>query len=141
MKIYIIFFILGATPLFLLRWRMNLLSLSDHETKSMGENTNLLRAITILCATLLTAASTAMTGGIGWVGLVVPHISRILVGHDFRKVFPVSALLGSIFLLIADNLARSISVNEIPIGIITALIGAPIFFILLVRNRRNLLVD
>ncbi len=140
-KIYIVFFILGATPLFLLRWRMNLLSLSDHETKSMGENTNLLRAITILCATLLTAASTAMTGGIGWVGLVVPHISRILVGHDFRKVFPVSALLGSIFLLIADNLARSISVNEIPIGIITALIGAPIFFILLVRNRRNLLVD
>ena len=140
-RIYSIFFVVGAIPLFLLRWRMNLLSLSDHETKSMGENTNVLRAITILCATLLTAASTAMTGGIGWVGLVIPHISRIMVGHDFRKVMPVSALMGSIFLLMTDNMARSISINEIPIGILTALIGAPIFFVMLVKNRRNLLVD
>lgn len=138
-RIYIVFFVLGAVPLFLLRWRMNLLSLSDVEAKSIGENTNVLRTITIICATLLTASAIAITGGVGWVGLIIPHIARIVVGHDFKRVLPVSALMGSIFLLIMDNLARSLTGAEIPVGILTSLIGAPIFFFILIRFRRNLL--
>ncbi len=138
---YSVFFLIGTIPLFLLRWRMNILSLSDIEARSLGENTNLIRTITILCATLLTAASIAITGGIGWVGLIIPHIARILVGNDFRKVLPVSALLGSIFLLLMDNIARSIISSEIPIGILTSIIGAPIFFIVLIKYRRNMLSE
>lgn len=139
--IYLIFFLIGATPLFFLRWRMNLLTLSDIEVKSMGENINVIRTITILCATLLTASSIAITGGIGWVGLIIPHIARQVVGNDFRKVLPTSALMGALFLLIMDNIARSIMINEIPIGVLTALIGAPIFFFVLVKNRRSMLND
>ena len=137
-SIYFIFFIIGLIPLFLIRWRMNILSLSDIEAKSIGENPNLIRTITIFCATLLTAASVAITGGVGWIGLIIPHIARILVGNDFRKVLPTSALIGSIFTLILDNLARSMFVSEIPIGILTAIIGAPIFFVVLIKYRRNM---
>ncbi len=140
-NIYIIFFVLGAVPLFLLRWRMNLLSLSDVEARSIGENTNVLRTITIICATLLTASAIAITGGVGWVGLIIPHIARIVVGHDFKRVLPVSALMGSIFLLIMDNLARSLTGAEIPVGVLTSLVGAPIFFFILIRFRRNMLND
>lgn len=140
-KVYVIFFLIGSIPLFLLRWRMNLLSLSDFEARSLGENTILLRTITILCATMLTAASVAITGGIGWVGLIIPHMARIMVGHDFRKVLPVSALLGASFLLIMDNIARSALVTELPIGILTSVIGAPIFFFILIKFRRNMLRD
>ncbi len=139
--LYFILFLVGSIPLFLLRWRMNLLTLSDLEVRSMGENINLIRTITILCSTLLTASSIAITGGIGWVGLVIPHIARQVVGNDFRKVLPISALMGGIFLLIMDNIARSISINEIPIGVLTALIGAPVFFFVLIKNRRNMLSD
>lgn len=134
-KSYAFFFVVGLIPLLLLRWRMNLLSLSDAEILSIGENSFMLRAVTVLCATLLTAASTAMTGGISWVGLIIPHIVRHLVGTDARKVLPMSGLLGALFLLIMDNLARSISINELPISILTSLIGAPIFFVTLLQNR------
>ena len=140
-KVYFVFFLLGTVPLFLLRWRMNLLSLSDFEARSLGENTTVLRTITILCATLLTAASVAITGGIGWVGLIIPHMARIMVGHDFRKVLPVSALLGASFLLIMDNIARSALATELPIGVLTSIIGAPIFFFILIKFRRNMLRD
>lgn len=102
-KVYFLFFLIGAIPLFMLRWRINLLSLSDLEAKSLGENTLILRTVAIICATLLTAASVAITGGIGWIGLIVPHMARIIVGYDFRKVLPVSALLGASFLLIMDK--------------------------------------
>lgn len=134
-KAYAFFFIVGLIPLLLLRWRMNLLSLSDAEILSIGENSFMLRAVTVLCATLLTAASTAMTGGISWVGLIIPHIVRRLIGTDARKVLPMSGVLGALFLLIVDNLARSISINELPISILTSLIGAPVFFVTLLRNR------
>lgn len=140
-KVYCLFFLAGAIPLFMLRWRMNLLSLSDFEAKSLGENTVVLRTVTILCATLLTAASVAITGGIGWVGLIIPHMARIIVGHDFRKVLPVSALLGASFLLIMDNIARSALATELPIGTLTSIIGAPIFFFILIKFRRNMLRD
>mgnify|MGYP000110397062 FL=1 len=138
MRYCILFFIVGILPLFLLRWRLNLLSLSDAEAKSIGENMNLLRLITIVCATLLTSSSVAMTGGISWIGLVIPHISRLLIGNDSRRLLPVSALLGSIFLLGMDDLARSITVYELPISILTSLFGAPVFFAILMWRRKQI---
>lgn len=134
----VLFFIVGVVPLFLLRWRLNLLTLSDAEAKSIGENINFLRFITILCATLLTSSAVAMTGGISWIGLVIPHISRLLVGNDSRKLLPVSALLGGIFLLAMDDMARSISVYELPISILTSLFGAPVFFAILIWRRKQI---
>lgn len=133
---YIVFFLIGTIPLYLLRWRMNLLSLTEAEVKSIGENTFLLRGVTVFCATLLTASATAMTGGISWVGLIIPHIVRYLVGTDFRKVLPLSGILGALFLLVMDDLSRTISANELPISIFTSLIGAPIFFVVLLMNQR-----
>lgn len=137
LKIYTIFFALGIIPLVLLRWRMNLLTLSEAEAQSLGENTTQLRGVSILCATLLTASSTAMTGGISWVGLIIPHMVRQVVGNDFKYVLPVSMLGGGVFLLIMDDLARTITINELPISIMTSLVGAPLFFGLLIYNRRR----
>lgn len=134
----LLFFALGSVPLILMRWRMNLLSLSEYEAESIGENIFVLRTITVTCATLLTSSAVAMTGGISWVGLVIPHITRFIVGSDSRKLLPVSALMGSLFLLIMDDIARSASVYELPISVLTSLIGAPIFFIILIRSREHL---
>lgn len=133
----LLFFALGTIPLVLLRWRINLLELDDSEAKTIGVNVVGLRIIAIACATLLTASSTAITGGISWVGLFIPHIARALVGSDFRRVLPVSALLGALFLLGMDDLARSISVNELPISVLTSIVGAPMFFIIIARKRRE----
>lgn len=129
-------FLLGSFPLVLLRWQINLLELDDSEAKTMGINIVGIRLTLIVCATLLTASSTAITGGINWVGLFIPHIARMLVGNDSRKVFPVSALLGALFLLGMDDLARTISANEIPISVMTSIIGAPIFFVVIAKKRR-----
>lgn len=134
----ILFFVVGSLPLILMRWRMNLLSLTEYETKSLGENIFMLRTVMVVCATLLTSSAVAMAGGISWVGLVIPHITRFIVGSDARKLLPASALLGSLFLLIMDDIARSASVYELPISILTSLIGAPIFFIILIRSRENI---
>ena len=131
-------FAVGFLPIFMLRWRLNLLSLSDVEAKSIGENITILRLITIICATLLTSSSVAMTGGISWVGLVIPHIARLIVGNDARKLIPVSALLGAVFLLVMDDLSRSLTVYELPISILTSLFGAPIFFIILIWRRKQI---
>lgn len=133
----LLFFALGTIPLVLLRWRINLLELDDSEAKTIGVNIVGLRIIAIACATLLTASSTAITGGISWVGLFIPHIARALVGSDYRRVLSVSALLGALFLLGMDNLARTISVNELPISVLTSIIGAPIFFIIIARKRKE----
>ncbi len=134
-KMYFFIFAIGATPIFLLRWRMNLLTLSDVELKAIGENTGVLRAVIITCATLLTASSTAMTGGISWIGLIIPHIVRQIVGPDFKRIIPVSSLLGALFLLIMDDFSRCLTINELPISILTSLVGAPVFFMILVANR------
>lgn len=133
----LLFFALGTIPLVLLRWRINLLELDDSEAKTIGVNIVGLRIIAIACATLLTASSTAITGGISWVGLFIPHIARALVGSDYRRVLSVSALLGAFFLLGMDNLARTISVNELPISVLTSIIGAPMFFIIIARKRKE----
>jgi iron complex transport system permease protein len=95
------------------------------------------RIVVILCSTLLTAAAVSVSGMIGWVGLLVPHMSRLLVGADFKVLMPVSMLLGSLFLLVADDLVRSAFPQEIPLGILTALIGAPCFLYLLLKGGRS----
>lgn len=129
--------IIGCIILFLLRWRINLLSASDDEAKSMGVNTTALRLIIIVCSTFITAACVALSGIIGWVGLVIPHFCRILFGDDNRWVIPSSMVLGAAFLLIADTVSRSIMTLELPIGILTTVIGAPVFIYLALVGRRN----
>ena len=125
---------LGLVPLHLLRWRIDLLTLGDEEAKTMGIHTNRLRLILALCATLVTAASIAVSGMIGWVGLVVPHLGRRLVGNDYRVLMPASMLFGAVFLLAVDNVSRNLLATEIPIGILTAFIGAPFFLYLMMRK-------
>ena len=129
---------LGVVPLLALRWRINLLTLSEEEARSMGVNTTALRMVVILCATVLTAASVAVSGMIGWVGLVIPHLTRKLVGSNCRVLLPASMLLGAIFLLLVDNVSRNLLAVEIPIGILMAFVGAP-FFIYLMTRKEHLL--
>ena len=131
--------LLGMLPLLLLRWRINLLTLGEDEAKSLGVNTTVLRLAVILCATLLTASSVAVCGMIGWVGLIVPHICRMLFGYDYRRLLPACALFGAAFLLLVDDIARLATAGEIPIGILTAFVGAPLFLWLILTGggRRN----
>ena len=128
----------GLLPLLLLRWRMNLLTLSADEARSMGVNTDRLRLVVILSATVLTAASVSVSGMIGWVGLVIPHLSRRLVGNDCRYLLPMSMVFGAAFLLLVDNLARCLTAVEIPIGILTAFVGAPFFVYLMIKGDDRL---
>jgi iron complex transport system permease protein len=122
---------LGTLVLFALRWRMNVMSLPDEEARALGVPTGPLRIVIVAAATLVTSASVATAGIIGWVGLVVPHIARTLVGPDFAKLIPAAALLGGGFLLVIDTLARTMAPIEIPLGILTALVGTPFFIWLL----------
>ena len=125
----------GLVPLFLLRWKINLLTLGDDEARAMGVNTNRLRLIVVLSATLITAAAISVSGMIGWVGLVVPHLCRRLAGNNYKILMPTSILLGAAFLLGVDNLSRNLLATEIPIGILTSFIGAPFFLFLMMRKR------
>jgi iron complex transport system permease protein len=122
---------LGTLVLFALRWRMNVMALPDEEARALGVPTTPLRIAIVAAATLVTSASVATAGIIGWVGLVVPHIARTLVGPDFARLIPAAALLGGWFLLLIDTLARTMTATEIPLGILTALIGTPFFIWLL----------
>ena len=125
---------LGMVPLLALRWRMNLLTLGEEEAQSMGVNTRRLRGTVIVCATLLTSASVAVSGMIGWVGLVIPHFCRMLFGYDYRRLIPAGALFGASFLLIVDDIARLVTTGELPLGILTAFVGAPLFVYLIVTG-------
>lgn len=125
---------LGLVPLLILSWRMNLLTLGEEEARSMGVNTRLLRFTVILCATLLTASSVAVSGMIGWVGLVIPHFCRMLFGYDYRRLIPAAALFGASFLIVVDDIARLATAGEIPLGILTAFVGAPIFLYLILTG-------
>ncbi len=122
---------LGMIPLFFLRWRMNLLTVGEEEAQSMGVNTRRLRSAVIVCATLLTSASVAVSGMIGWVGLVIPHFCRMLFGYDYRRLIPAGALFGAAFLLAVDDIARLVTTGELPLGILTAFVGAPLFLYLI----------
>lgn len=128
---------IGLIPMIMMRWRVNLLSLSDEEAQSLGVHTTRTRVALILAATLMTSGAVAFTGIIGWVGLVVPHVARILVGSDFSRLLPASMLLGAIFLIFTDTLARTLVNIELPLGVLTALVGAPFFLMLLVRGSRQ----
>jgi len=128
--------IAGLVPLVLLRWRIGVLSLGDDEARALGVNVRLVRGTVIGAATLITATSVSVSGVIGWIGLVVPHMARLLVGPRFDRVLPASVLMGAAFLVSIDTLARSAARIEIPLGLLTAVIGAPVFVVLLARGRR-----
>lgn len=129
---------LGLIGLFVLRWRINILTLGDDEAKTIGVNTNLVRLSVIICSTLITAASVSVSGMIGWVGLVIPHLSRKVIGNNFRYLMPASMVFGAIFLLIVDNISRNLLAVEIPLGILTAFVGAPFFIYLITRKGDTL---
>lgn len=128
----------GLIPLFLLRWRINLLTLGDEEAQTMGIHVKRLRFLVILCATLITAASVAVSGVIGWIGLVIPHLTRKMVGNNYRHLLPASMLSGALFLLLVDDISRNLLATEIPIGILTSFLGAPFFLYLMSRDGEQL---
>src|SRR5258708_3834181 len=129
--------LLGFAALALLRWRVNLLSLPDDEARALGLDATRLRIAIIVAATLATSASVAIAGVVGWVGLVVPHAARLLVGAEFSRVLPISAILGAAFLLLVDTLCRTIAPTELPPGVLTALVGTPAFMALLAATLRR----
>ena len=128
---------LGSIVLLALRWRMNVMSLPEEEARSLGVATGPLRIVIVAAATLTTSASVATAGIIGWVGLVVPHLARSLVGPDFARLLPTAAILGGGYLLVIDTLARTVAEVEIPLGILTAVVGTPFFIWLLASMQRT----
>lgn len=129
--------LLGLLPLALLRWRMNLLTLGEEEARALGVETGPLRLVFIAGATLVTAAAVSVAGTVGWVGLLVPHVARLLVGPDFARLLPAAALLGAGFLLAVDTAARTLAAVEVPLGILTACCGAPFFLWLMASRQRG----
>lgn len=124
----------GIAVLVLLRWRLNILPLSDEEASSTGVNIKALRAAAITASTVITASVVSMCGQVGWVGLIVPHVCRMWLGNDHRKTLPASVFIGASFMIATDTLARTITASEFPVSILTAIIGAP-FFIVLMRRK------
>jgi len=129
--------LLGLVPLVLLRWRMNVMTLGEDEARALGVDTHRLRLAVVAAATLMTAAVVSISGVVGWIGLLVPHLARFLVGPDFRRLLPASILLGAGYLLGVDTLARTAARIEIPLGVLTAFIGAPFFIWILAASRRG----
>jgi iron complex transport system permease protein len=127
--------IIGAVGLLLVRWRINLLAMGDEEARALGVRVERVKAVVIVSSTLATAAAVAVTGIIGWVGLIIPHVARMLVGPDHRGLLPASLALGGTYLLIVDDIARGATSVEVPLGILTALLGAPFFAYLLRQTR------
>ena len=128
---------LGLAPLVLMRWRMNVLALEDEETRALGLNGKALRAVLIMGATLMTAAAVSISGLIGWIGLLIPHVARALVGPEFGRLLPASIMLGGGFLVSVDFIARNAAQTEIPLGVLTAAIGAPFFLYVLSTAARS----
>ena len=128
------FILIGTMILYLCRYRMNVLSLSKEEAISLGVNLPLLRGLIIVASTLITASITAMCGVISWVGLLIPHIARMLVGNDNTRLIPCSMACGGLFLVVIDTLARTLAISEIPVSVLTSMIGAPLFILLLKKT-------
>lgn len=126
--------IIGIVILYLIRWRMNLLPLSEDEAKSSGINIYALRMVTIICATVITASCVSMCGQVGWIGLLIPHMCRMKFGSNHLSLIPASVSLGAVFMVLVDTVARTMSAAEIPVSILTAIIGAPFFIILMRRS-------
>lgn len=127
----------AAAILLKLRWRINLLALEDKDARGLGVSVTTLRRGVLVCCAVLVAAQVAVSGSIAWVGLVIPHLARLLVGADHRRLLPTAFWLGGAFMVVVDDLARTLTRAEIPIGIITALLGAPLFTLLLIRSQRR----
>jgi iron complex transport system permease protein len=130
-------FLIGAAPLALLHWRINVMTLGEEEARALGVNTRQVRLAVICGATLMTAAAVSVSGVVGWVGLVVPHLARLLVGPSFGRLLTTAMLIGASFLLVVDTLARTLGRTEIPLGVLTAAAGAPVFVWLLATSRRQ----
>jgi len=125
----------GTVILYLIRWRINLLTMGEEDARSLGVDTAKIRGIIIISATFISAAAVCISGIIGWVGLVIPHIGRLLVGADNKHLLPVATLIGAIYLVGVDTISRTAMETEIPIGILTAMVGAPVFAYLLRKSR------
>lgn len=125
----------GVAGLMIIRWRLNVLAMGDKEARSLGINVNLNRIFIIICATLATAGAVCVSGVIGWVGLVVPHMGRMIIGNNNRELIPVTFCIGACFLIIVDDISRLISSSEMPLGILTSLIGGPFFIYLLKKTK------
>jgi iron complex transport system permease protein len=125
----------GIVGLLLIRWRINLISMGDEEAQSLGVDVKKLRGIIVALSTVITAAAVGISGIIGWIGLVIPHVGRMLVGPDYKKLLPISTIIGAIYLLIVDDCARTVTTGEIPLGILTALVGTPFFAYLLWKSK------
>jgi len=121
--------------LLLYRWRINILSMGTQEARSMGVSVTRDRALIILAATLLTSLVVSFSGIIGWVGIVIPHLARMITGPDFRRLMPVSAALGVVYLLVIDDLCRTLTSLEIPIGVITGIVSIPIFIYFILKKK------
>jgi iron complex transport system permease protein len=135
--VLLVLLIAGSIPLYMIRWRLNILSFGDEEAQALGVDVKYLRYLVIISSTLLTASCVSICGLIGWIGLIIPHIARLLVGPNFRILIPSATLIGGVFLLAVDDIARCAFASEIPLGIITALIGAPFFLYLLMTNKKG----
>jgi len=128
--------IIGLVPLYLLRWRINVMTLGDEEAQALGVDTRRIRLVVVAAATLMTAAAVSISGIIGWIGLLIPHFARLLVGPDFSRLLPAAALLGAGYLLGVDTLARTVSTMEVPLGVLTAFIGTPFFIWVLAVTQK-----
>jgi iron complex transport system permease protein len=131
---FILLLVPAAIPIILLRWRINLLATGEEEARSLGLNVQAMRVIVLGCATLLAAICVSVSGMIGWVGLVIPHFCRLMFGYDYRRIIWAAILIGASFLILVDDVARLATTSEIPIGILTGVIGAPVFIYLLLRR-------
>lgn len=127
----------ATTIMMLLAWRINILSLGDDEARQLHVNVNGLRWVLLVCVAVIVSAQVSVSGSIGWVGLVIPHAARMLTGPDHRKLLPVSCMLGAAFMVLVDDVARTLTASEIPLSILTAIIGAPVFLYLLRRSQNR----
>jgi iron complex transport system permease protein len=127
--------IIGTTILLMIRWRINVISMGEEEAQTLGIDIKKLHTIIIICCTVITASAVSICGIIGWIGLVIPHVARMIVGPEHKALLPASIILGAFFLLLIDNVARTLTTVEIPLGILTAIIGAPFFLYLLRKSK------
>lgn len=134
----VILIVIAIVPIVILRWSLNIMTQGEEEAKALGVNTRAVRLASIISATIVTATATSLCGMISYVGLVIPHLVRMITGCDYRKTVPASILLGASFLLLVDTISRSIATVELPIGILTSLIGAPFFLYLILREAKKL---
>lgn len=131
-------FLICSSLLLLLSWRINILAFGDLEARTLGVNVRQVRSIVIICASLLTASAVSISGTIGWIGLVVPHLGRLIVGSDNTRTMPLAILIGALFMLLIDTLARTVSNVEVPLSILTGFVGAPLYAFLLYKQKTRL---